>query len=51
MLGALAYLVTSNPIYSAQTQVLIEPKLPQNLQQQPAEVNLLDTAQIKARWR
>ena len=49
VLGALAFLVTSNPIYSAQTQVLIEPKLPQNLQQQPAEVNLsLDTAQIES---
>ncbi|TJW32409.1 MAG: ATPase, partial [Mesorhizobium sp.] len=36
-------------IYTARTQILIEPKIPRNLQQQPAEVNLsLDTAQVES---
>ncbi|MET3580239.1 uncharacterized protein involved in exopolysaccharide biosynthesis/Mrp family chromosome partitioning ATPase [Mesorhizobium robiniae] len=43
------YFVTSDPIYTARTQILIEPKIPRNLQQQPAEVNLsLDTAQVES---
>jgi uncharacterized protein involved in exopolysaccharide biosynthesis len=43
------YFATSDPIYAARTQILIEPKIPRNLQQQPAEVNLsLDTAQIES---
>ncbi|MCF6114488.1 GNVR domain-containing protein [Mesorhizobium muleiense] len=43
------YFATSDPIYSARTQILIEPKIPKNLQQQPAEVNLsLDTAQVES---
>ncbi|TIQ98830.1 MAG: ATPase [Mesorhizobium sp.] len=43
------YFSTSNPIYSARTQILIEPKIPGNLQQQPADVNLsLDTAQVES---
>lgn len=47
---AAAYVATTDPIYSARTRVLIQPKLPQLLQQtQPAEVNLsLDTAQIES---
>ncbi|WP_245454922.1 GNVR domain-containing protein [Mesorhizobium sp. M9A.F.Ca.ET.002.03.1.2] len=43
------YFATSDPIYVARTQILIEPKIPRNLQQQPSEVNLsLDTAQIES---
>ncbi|WP_181176774.1 MULTISPECIES: GNVR domain-containing protein [unclassified Mesorhizobium] len=44
------YVITSDPIYSARTQILIEPKIPRGLQQQqPAEVNLsLDTAQVES---
>ncbi|CAH2407851.1 Tyrosine-protein kinase Wzc [Mesorhizobium escarrei] len=43
------YFATSDPVYSARTQILIEPKIPRNLQQQPAEVNLsLDTAQVES---
>lgn len=43
------YIGTSDPIYAARTQILIEPKIPRNLQQQPAEINLsLDTAQVES---
>ncbi|WP_292181066.1 GNVR domain-containing protein [Mesorhizobium sp.] len=43
------YFATSDSIYTARTQILIEPKIPRNLQQQPAEVNLsLDTAQVES---
>ncbi|MBZ9677696.1 GumC family protein [Mesorhizobium sp. ES1-1] len=44
------YVVTSDPIYAARTQILIEPKIPRGVQQQqPAEVNLsLDTAQVES---
>lgn len=49
LLLASAYLLTSDPIYSTQTQVLIEPKLPQNVQQRPTDINLsLDTSQIES---
>lgn len=49
ILLALAYIATTDPVYTAQTEVLIEPKLPTILQQQPAEINLsLDTAQIES---
>src|SRR5690606_22313844 len=47
MLG-LFYIVTSDPIYTARTQILIEPKIPQLLQQQSSEINLsLDTSQVE----
>ncbi|TIO09466.1 GNVR domain-containing protein [Mesorhizobium sp.] len=43
------YFATSDSIYVARTQILIEPKIPRNFQQQSAEVNLsLDTAQIES---
>lgn len=43
------YVVTTDPVYTAQTQILIEPKVPQLLQQQQTEVNLtLDTAQVES---
>ncbi|MDH6229825.1 uncharacterized protein involved in exopolysaccharide biosynthesis/Mrp family chromosome partitioning ATPase [Mesorhizobium soli] len=42
------YIATTDPVYTAQTQLLIEPKMPQLLQQQ-AELNLtLDTAQVES---
>lgn len=47
--GASLYLATSDRIFTARTQILIEPKLPQFMQQQMVEVNLsLDTAQIES---
>lgn len=47
--GASLYLATSVPIFTARTQILIEPKLPQFMQQQMIEVHLsLDTAQIES---
>jgi uncharacterized protein involved in exopolysaccharide biosynthesis len=50
VLVAYAYVVTTEPTYTAKTEVLISPKLPTSLQQQqPAEINLsLDTAQIES---
>ncbi|PDQ17197.1 ATPase [Mesorhizobium sanjuanii] len=49
ILCATFYFATSDSIYVARTQILIEPKIPRNLQQQPAEVNLsLDTAQVES---
>jgi uncharacterized protein involved in exopolysaccharide biosynthesis/Mrp family chromosome partitioning ATPase len=43
------YNATTYPVFTATTQILIEPKLPQLLQQQAAEVNLsLDTAQVES---
>ncbi len=49
ILGAGFYVATTERIYTASTQILIEPKLPQLLQQQAAEVNLsLDTAQVES---
>ncbi|WP_269930508.1 GumC family protein [Aminobacter sp. HY435] len=43
------YLATTDRIYTAQTQILIEPKISQLLQQQQTEVNLtLDTAQVES---
>lgn len=43
------YNSTTDPVFTASTQILIEPKLPQHLQQGGGEVNLsLDTAQIES---
>ncbi|MEF2554549.1 GNVR domain-containing protein [Aurantimonas sp. A2-1-M11] len=43
------YLATTDPTFTARTQILIDPRIPQLLQQQPADVNLsLDTAQIES---
>lgn len=43
------YNSTTDPVYTATTQLLIEPKLPQHLQQGGKEVNLsLDTAQLES---
>lgn len=49
LLGAGFYIATTDPIFTAGTQILIEPKISQLLQQQTAEVNLsLDTAQVES---
>jgi uncharacterized protein involved in exopolysaccharide biosynthesis/Mrp family chromosome partitioning ATPase len=49
ILGAAFYAATTDRVYTATTQILIEPKLPQMLQQQATEVNLsLDTAQVES---
>jgi uncharacterized protein involved in exopolysaccharide biosynthesis/Mrp family chromosome partitioning ATPase len=49
ILGAGLYIATTDPIFTARTQILIEPKIPQLLQQPAAEVNLsLDTAQVES---
>lgn len=49
IVGASLYLATSDRIFTARTQILIEPKLPQFMQQQMVEVHLsLDTAQIES---
>ena len=49
LLLAQIYVMTTEPTYTAQAQVLITPKLPTSLQVQPSEINLsLDTAQIES---
>ncbi|TPL79599.1 hypothetical protein FJ950_27595 [Mesorhizobium sp. B2-3-14] len=50
LLAAGFYVVTTDPTYTASTQILIEPNLAKLLQQQPREANVsLDTAQIESR--
>ena len=48
LFGAWFYAATTDPIYQAVTQILIEPKLPQLLQQQGTEVN---TSLTRPRWK
>lgn len=49
MLCAWFYVATTDRVFTAETQILIEPKIPQLFQQQSAEVNLtLDTAQVES---
>ncbi len=49
LLGAGFYIATTDPTYTARTQILIEPKISQLLQRQAAEVTLsLDTAQVES---
>jgi uncharacterized protein involved in exopolysaccharide biosynthesis/Mrp family chromosome partitioning ATPase len=45
---ALFSLATTDPIYSADAQILIEPKLPQYLQQSSGVTTSLDTAQVES---
>ncbi|WP_394886084.1 GumC family protein (plasmid) [Mesorhizobium sp. AaZ16] len=48
LMAAWFYNATTDPVFTATTQILIEPKLPQHLQQ-GGEVNLsLDTAQVES---
>lgn len=42
------YALSSDPVYTARTQVLIEPNLPQTLQPQSGVVASLDTAQVES---
>ena len=49
LLLAWFYNSTTDRVFTASTQILIEPKLPQHLQQDGGEINLsLDTAQIES---
>ena len=49
LLVAWFYYSTTDPVFTASTQILIEPKLPQHLQQEGGEVKLsLDTAQVES---
>ena len=47
--GAVFYIVTTEPLFVAASQILIEPKVPQLIQQQQSDVNLsMDTAQLES---
>ena len=48
MLAALFYITTTDPIFTARTQIMIEPKLPQFLQESGGVSTSLDTAQIES---
>jgi polysaccharide biosynthesis transport protein len=48
IIGALFYITTTDPIFTARTQIMIEPKLPQFLQQTGGVSTSLDTAQIES---
>jgi uncharacterized protein involved in exopolysaccharide biosynthesis len=48
LLGAAFHVVTTDRVYSAGTQILIEPKMPQLLQQPGALSTSLDTAQVES---
>jgi uncharacterized protein involved in exopolysaccharide biosynthesis len=49
LLLAQIWVVTTEPTYTASSEVLITPKLPASLQLQPSEINLsLDTSQIES---
>ncbi|PDT83709.1 Wzz/FepE/Etk N-terminal domain-containing protein [Sinorhizobium sp. BJ1] len=48
LVGASFYIATTDPVFTARTQILIEPKIPELLQQQSGEINLsLDTSQVE----
>ncbi|HXV32313.1 MAG TPA: Wzz/FepE/Etk N-terminal domain-containing protein, partial [Sinorhizobium sp.] len=48
LLCAAFYVATTDSIFTARTQILIEPKIPQLLQKQASEINLsLDTSQVE----
>lgn len=48
LLGAGFYIATTDSLFTARTQILIEPNIPQTLQQQSSEINLsLDTSQVE----
>jgi uncharacterized protein involved in exopolysaccharide biosynthesis/Mrp family chromosome partitioning ATPase len=49
VLGAVLYLATTDRTFTANTRILIEPRIPQILQLQQGELNLsLDTAQVES---
>ncbi|WP_164924088.1 Wzz/FepE/Etk N-terminal domain-containing protein [Sinorhizobium fredii] len=48
LLGAVFYVATTDSIFTARTQILIEPKIPELLQKQSSDINLsLDTSQVE----
>jgi capsular exopolysaccharide synthesis family protein len=48
-LGAVVYIMLAEPLFTARTQLLIDPKLPLWLREQPSVVNIsLDTAQVES---
>jgi capsular exopolysaccharide synthesis family protein len=49
LVGALAYVFMASPIFTAKSQILIDPKLPQLLREQSGGVNFsLDNAQVES---
>lgn len=49
LLGALMYIFSTSPIFTARSQILIDPKMPQILHEQSGEVNFsLDNAQVES---
>src|SRR5215475_8637744 len=49
LVGALVYVFTTEPIFTARSQILIDPKMPQLLREQSGEVNFsLDNAQVES---
>lgn len=49
LVGALVYVFMADPIFTAKSQILIDPKLPQLLREQSGEVNFsLDNAQVES---
>jgi capsular exopolysaccharide synthesis family protein len=49
LVGALVYVCMTDPIFTARSQILIDPKMPQLLREQSGEVNFsLDNAQVES---
>jgi capsular exopolysaccharide synthesis family protein len=49
LVGALAYVFITDPIFTARSQVLIDPKMPQLLREESGEVNFsLDNSQVES---
>jgi capsular exopolysaccharide synthesis family protein len=49
LVGALVYVFTTEPTFTAKSQILIDPKVPQLLREQSGEVNFsLDNAQVES---
>src|SRR5262249_946737 len=48
LVAALVYVFTTEPTFTARSQILIDPKMPQLLREQSGEVNFsLDNAQVE----
>jgi len=49
IVGAILYILVTDPIFTARAQILIDPKMPQLLREQTGEVNFsLDNAQVES---
>ena len=49
IVGAILYILVTDPIFTARSQILIDPKMPQLLREQTGEVNFsLDNAQVES---